>query len=320
MIKVLTDLDKPWEYIVDIYFEEFMVFFFPAVHKQIDWSRGYEFMEKELQKVVKDAKMNRHLADKLVKVWFKDDKTMVIYIHIDVQLQKYKLFAQRMFINNYRLFDRHGTQLLSLAILGDLNPDWRPKSYTHEFAGFEMSCHFPIIKLIDYRKRWDELEKLNNPFAMVVRTHLKRLETGRSSTKRLHEKMELFKALYQANYSEQKFLDLFGFLDWVLALPKGFEWQFHDFVLQYESENQMQYVTSIERFGIEKGIQQGALQNAQEYVIDTLKVRFKRLPKPVAKMIQGIDNNILLEKMHREAISIDSLEAFKQRLVDELQK
>jgi hypothetical protein len=319
MNKVLTELDKPWEYIVNIYFEEFMVFFFPEVHQLIDWNRGYEFMEKELQKILFDVKMDRHLADKLVKVWLKDDKTLVIYIHIDVRLQKYKLFAQRMFINNYRLFDLYGPQIWSLAILGDLNSDWRPKSYTHEFAGFEMSCNFPIIKLIDYQKKWDELEKLKNPFAMVVRTHLKRLETGRSSSKRLFEKIELFKALSQANYSEQKFLYLFDFIDWVLALPKGFEWQFHDFVLQYESENQMQYVTSIEKLGIEKGIQQGALQNARDYVIDTLKVRFKRVPKPVTQMIQTIDSNILLANLHREAILTDSLEAFRQRLSDEPQ-
>jgi hypothetical protein len=30
-----------------------MAFFFPKAHAQIDWSAGYEFLDKELQKITK---------------------------------------------------------------------------------------------------------------------------------------------------------------------------------------------------------------------------------------------------------------------------
>ena len=269
-------------------------------------------MDNELQKVVSDAEMKRRLADKLVKVWLKNGHTAVLYIHIEVQGQKDKLFEQGIFISNYRLFDRYGPSVISLAILGDAETDWRPKNYSYGLAGFKMSCQFPTVKLIDYRKKWKTLENSQNPFAIVVRTHLKGLETRRSAKKRFDEKKELFKALHEANYSEQQILDLFRFMDWVLGLPKRLEQQFNDFATQYEEDKKMPYITSIERLGMEKGIQAGALQKAREYVLEILKVRFKRVPQSLTKRVQAIEDEQYLSKLHREAILSDSLKSFRQ--------
>ncbi|MCP4346718.1 MAG: hypothetical protein GY795_14470 [Desulfobacterales bacterium] len=43
-----ADYDSPWKEAVEVYFEAFMLFFFPNIHDEIDWSMGYEFLEKEL--------------------------------------------------------------------------------------------------------------------------------------------------------------------------------------------------------------------------------------------------------------------------------
>jgi hypothetical protein len=45
-----------------------MEFFFPKVAADIDWSKGYEFLDKELQKVVRKADSTRGTVDKLVKL------------------------------------------------------------------------------------------------------------------------------------------------------------------------------------------------------------------------------------------------------------
>jgi len=42
-----VDFDSPWKETLEYYFEDFMVFFFPPAHGNIDWSRGYEFLDKE---------------------------------------------------------------------------------------------------------------------------------------------------------------------------------------------------------------------------------------------------------------------------------
>lgn len=331
MSQVSTQFDSPWKDIIVSYFEAFMVFFFPEIHQLIDWNSKYHFMDSELQKVVRDAKIKRRLADKLVKVLLKNGKPTILYIHLEVQGQKDKDFEKRMFTYNYRIFDRYGFPVSSLAILGDDNVNWRPSSYSYGAGNTKMSCQFSTVKLIDYLDHWEALEKSSNPFAIVVQTHLKGLETHKSSSgkKRLEEKKALFKALYEAHYSEQQILDLFHFMVWVLGLPKNLEQQFNHFVTQYEEEKKMPYITSIERFGIEKGRQEGRreglqeglqkvqesiLQKARDYVVESLKVRFKRVPKALIQQIQALEDEALLSKLHKEAILIDSLKSFKQVL------
>jgi hypothetical protein len=321
MSKASTELDSPWKDILELYVEAFVQFFFPQLHKLIDWNLGYEFMDKELQKVFKDAKTKQRFTDKLAKVRLLNGKTTVVYIHVEVQGQYDEDFAKRMFIYNYRLFDRYDTSVISLAILGDDNSDWRPQSYSYGLAGFKMSCRFPIVKLLDYQKnqlKWKSLEKSTNPFSIVVRVHLRAIETRNSNRQRLYWKKELFKTLYKANYTVQEILDLFRFMDWVLALPKKLEQQFNDFVTQHEEDEQMPYVTNIERFGIEKGhkkgLEEGALQQSRQSVIEALKFRFKRVPLSLAKMIQAIEDTKLLSKLHQEAVLTGSLKTFKQKL------
>jgi len=40
---------------LDGYFPAFMAFFFPEAHADIDWTRGYESLDTELQQIVRDA-------------------------------------------------------------------------------------------------------------------------------------------------------------------------------------------------------------------------------------------------------------------------
>ena len=64
-----SDYDSPWKEALERYFPQFLAFLFPQIHAEIDWGRGWEFLDKELQQVVRDAELGRRLVDKLVKVW-----------------------------------------------------------------------------------------------------------------------------------------------------------------------------------------------------------------------------------------------------------
>ncbi len=77
--------DSPWKEIIEEYFQDFMTFFFPKAAQEIDWSKGYEFLDKEFQKVVREASSKQGRVDKLVKVWRKTGEQAWVYIHIDVQ-------------------------------------------------------------------------------------------------------------------------------------------------------------------------------------------------------------------------------------------
>ena len=53
----MSDFDSPWKEILDSYFELFLAFFFPHAHRDIDWSRGYEILDTELQQLVREAEV-----------------------------------------------------------------------------------------------------------------------------------------------------------------------------------------------------------------------------------------------------------------------
>lgn len=67
-----SDYDGAWKAALEKYFNEFLALLFPAIHNEVDWSKGYEFLDGELEKITVDAKTGRRYTDKLVKVYYQD--------------------------------------------------------------------------------------------------------------------------------------------------------------------------------------------------------------------------------------------------------
>jgi hypothetical protein len=268
-----ADYDSPWKDVLDIFFDSFMKLFFPFAHAQIDWPRGFEFLDKELQKITADAAVGRRVVDKLVKVWLKTGQELWVLIHVEVQGTRETDFELRLYVYNFRIYDRFKAQVATFVILTDEDENWRPTEYRNELLGTEVRFRCSAAKLIDFRQRWEELEQSDNPFAVVVQAHLIALETRGDERGRFQRKFSLAKRLYRRGFSKQVIIGLFRFLDWVLWLPKELEAEFDDRISAYEEEHKMEYVTSIERRGIKKGIHMG---NA-EIVLLQLQRRFGAL-------------------------------------------
>ncbi len=281
--------DSPWKDILERYFPEFMAFFFPEAFQEIDWSKGYESLDQELQQVVREAESGKRYADKLMKVWRHDGEELYVVIHIEVQGQHDKQFPLRMYIYNYRLFDRHQQPVASFAVLCDDSSKWRPEKYSHELWGCKASLSFPVVKLKDYTERWPELEASSNPFAIVVMSHLKSRATRDQGASRLRWKMHLVRQLYRGGWDRQDVLELFRFIDWVLKLPPWLESRFKDEVRRLETEKDMRYVTSIERLGREEGFLQGEAAVLKRQ----LKCRFARLPEWVEERLEQANRDEL---------------------------
>jgi hypothetical protein len=59
MSQQADDYDSPWKQALELFFRDFMAFFYPSAHAGIDWTKGHKFLDKELQQVVKDAELGR---------------------------------------------------------------------------------------------------------------------------------------------------------------------------------------------------------------------------------------------------------------------
>ncbi len=152
---------------------------------------------------------------------------------------------------------------VSLAVLADERPDWRPHHFGWRHWGCEVGIRFPSVKLLDYRTRWAELEASANPFAVVIQAHLKTQETRQAPEARYQAKLALAKGLYRRGWGRSDILELFRFIDWMLRLPEEFEQKLWSEIQTYEGVHKMIYVTSVERIGIRKGIEQGLHQGLQ---------------------------------------------------------
>ncbi|MFH0926707.1 MAG: cytosolic protein [bacterium] len=266
--------DEGWKEIMELYFPQLMEFFFIEIYNDLALEKGYEFLDKELQKIVKDSEVGKRYADKLIKVFLKNGHEKWILIHVDIQGYYDKEFARRMYTYNYRIFDRYEHDVVSLAILADDNDNFQPDKYEVKYWGFNCLFKFPIVKLLDYLNKWEELERSNNPFAIVVMAHLKSIQTGKDSDERLFWKITLVKKLYEKGFSKEDILNLYRFIDWVISLPMESKITFNDEIKKYEEGKKMPFITTAESIGIEKGMEKGLVLGLYEAIDLGLKLKF----------------------------------------------
>lgn len=257
------DYDSPWKEALENRFPEFMALLFPAIHAEVDWRRDQIFLDKELQQVVQDAESGRRHADKLVKVWARDGSETWVLIHVEIQGEAERAFAERMYVYHYRLFDRYRVDVVSLGVLTDMTAGFRPAGFRWSRWGCAIEFRFPCVKLLDWQARWPELEASENVFALVVMAQL-RAKTSRDAEECSVWTFQLVRRLYERGYPREVVLELFRVIDWMMRLPEGLERQFLTVVYELEETKKMPYVTSAERFGIEKGLQQGLEQGLRQ--------------------------------------------------------
>ena len=324
-----TDYDSPWKESISLYFRAFLAFFFPHVAADINWDRGYEFLDKELQQITRDAEIGEREADKLVKVWRRNGDETWLLVHVEIQSQAQAIFAERMYVYNNRIFDRYRRRVVSLAILADERPSWRPTEYTYEIWGCRVLLRFPTVKLLDYRTQRESLERSNNPFAVMVAAHLDAQQTRKQPQQRYRAKLTLVKSLYRRGYSREDILELFRLIDWMMSLPASVQREFNQEIARFEEEQQMPYVTSVERLarqegqqegrqegrqeGQQEGRQEGQQEASRENTIEVLQLRFGEVPEDLLQAIARIDDLARLKMLHRQAIVSNSLEEFRQR-------
>lgn len=320
MTEQTTDYDSPWKEVIEAYFPRFLEFFFPQVYAEIEWNRPYEFLDTELQQLEPDAEIGKRLVDKVAKVWLVDGELAWVLVHVEVQGQYDSTLTERMYVYNYRLFDRHRKRVISLAVLADEQPNWRPSSYSYQLGGCRISLEFPVVKLLDYEEQWQRIQESTNPFAVVVMAHLKTKVTHQNPENRLHWKLSLVKVLYERGYNREDIQQLFRFIDWLMVLPDNLARSFKQQVKNYEEAQKMKYVTSIEQLakqeGLEQGLEQGTLQTNRENIIEILQMRFGAVPKPIVDAVNTINNVSVLKTLLRRAIAIGSVVEFQQTLND----
>ncbi|MBZ8181436.1 hypothetical protein [Oscillatoria salina] len=92
----------------------------------------------------------------------------------------------------------------------------------------------------------------------------------------------------------------------MMVLPEELERNFRTELKRYREENRMPYITGFERDGM--------VQNARESVIEVLQIRFEVVPENAIAILNTIENLPQLKQLHRQAVTVESLQEFEQIL------
>jgi hypothetical protein len=248
--------DSACKEVIEKLFEQFLEFFFPELHTAIDFSKKIEFLDTGMRPINPFSDMGDRAADVLVKVHLKNGEYgyLCIFVHFEVQGQPLANFMQKMYIYNYRTFDKRieaGVPVISAAIFTDDNENYRPDEYVVKFGGFELRMKIPIVKIIDFRLKKELRERLEtstNPMTLVVKAQLKSLEVNKANDNtKLNVAKELIRECYKQGYSKKAVHTLVKFIEWVIRFPKSLEKRLKEEIKKIEEEFNMQYLASWER-------------------------------------------------------------------------
>ncbi len=285
--------DSPWKEAIERHFADFLQFFFPAAHAQVDWSQPVLFLDKELQALMRDADLGTRYVDKLVQLTRLDGQSERVYVHVEVQGSEQAEFAERMFVYHYRLYDRYRLPIASLAVLADERPNWRPGKFGYEVFGCRLGLHYPVAKLLDWAGSEARLEDSDNPFAMVTLAHLATRATRTDMQSRYETKKLLVRRLYRSGRKRQQVIDLVWILDWMMRLPNELEGQWRHDVQILEEEISMPYISSFERAGMERGLEQGRVLGKAQLLKRQLQRRFGDVPGWATDKIDAADESAI---------------------------
>jgi hypothetical protein len=128
----------------------------------------------------------------------------------------------------------------------------------------------------------------------------------------------LTRRLYVKGWAKVQRLNLYRFIDYVMALSEPFELKYMQAVEQLEEEKKMPYITSAERIGIkkglEKGLEQGLEQGEKIVLLRLLHRKFGTIPEHYRTQVEQANAATLLIWAENliEAHSVE--EIFKDRV------
>ena len=305
------------------------------MHGDLDWSQDYEALDQELRKFAPASKAGGRIADRLIKAFARDTGDPR-YFHLEVQGKKERGFRRRIHVCNLRAEERFNAHVVSLVLLTDENPRWRPRRYVsgqfpvpnepaeeQPASGAadkkrrrqryldERTLSFLTVKLIDFRGKEAELESLENPVGLFVVAHLEAIRTRADPKAREQIKLRLIRNLRQRKMDLEDSRFWLDCLDWVLQLPRERELALSQELERLDKETNVAFVNFIERFGIEKGMEKGRLDTLGWY----LKAKFGEEALTWLSAAETIRDETQLKDLCERIFKADTAEKVRALLV-----
>lgn len=244
--------DEKWKSLISKYLKDFLSFFMPDLYEEVDFDKGYEFLDGELNKIKIESKSKNRHSDKLVKLYLKNGSEQYLLVHIEIQGYFEEDFSKRMFKYFYRVADLHNSyNITAISVYTEDKEDFKPNKFEHNLFGTELTYKFNTYKVLEQEEK--ALKESNNIFAFVVLAVLYSLKSKDNQKTKLNFKVELTKLLINKKYSEEDILELFEFINLFLSFKnEKYDNLFYEELDKMPKTKEKEVLNSFEKFMMKK--------------------------------------------------------------------
>ncbi len=316
MAEPTSDFDGAWKEATEVFLPQSLELLRPEIHRCIDWSRPPVYLDTELRKIAPDAEHGRQVPDRLIGITRADSKAEDALLHLEAQSQTDPQTSFRMYRYHTRLFELRGKEVVSLIILADDDPNWRPQFYQRELWGCRTRFEFLTCKLLDFSD--EELFHSRNPIAKIILAQRIAQRTPRNSPDRFLLKLQWLDRLVEQGFSAEDTPKLFRMLERMTPLSPDLDIEFHRQLHHYASHKSMTFITTLEQFAMEKGLSQGLSQGLERGLqsgwVQALKslasMRFTDWNPAWDHHLESIQDASRFEELQRLALTLPTAQEF----------
>jgi hypothetical protein len=257
-----SDYDGAWKSLVHTRLREVLTLFFPDVAAEIDWKTRPKLLAQELQKLgIKEENLNGQRVDFLIEATTRSGQQQVIFLHLEIQSKKEPGFAQRIYRYNQLIASSTKLDVVTLVVLADLDPKWRPCRYEREVMGCRVVMEYPVCKLLDLV---EQAEEKRGVAWLAVRAQLAALETRGNSGQRLNRRLELLREFLRMGWKKKEVSEALRLISWMMKLPQAESLQFRKTVSNWREMKLTLPLTDLEEIWLEEGMEKGMAKGRQE--------------------------------------------------------
>ena len=302
-----SDFDGAWKETVEGSLQPLLELILPTVARDIDWTRGFQFLDSELRALFPRTRSRRRV-DKLIRVFLRDGRARWIYLHLEIQSQASRDTPKRMFQYFYRIFDQYGMPLLSIAVLADPDPNHRPGDLDLRVAGSGCLFQYHVCKLTDFTDEF--LEASTNPVAKVILAHRIAQRTAKDPTARMQAKVRWIRELFRQGFQRGQIDTLFRALEAMNPLPEKLDIEFINQVSHSDPHTIMPLITNFERRARKEGHTEGQLSTLRDAIRDLLEERFGHTQPAIGERLEQEADPATLKLWLRKTATVESVDAF----------
>ncbi|KMY57444.1 Rpn family recombination-promoting nuclease/putative transposase [Geobacillus sp. FSL K6-0789] len=248
-----VDHDRLFKELIQAFFEEFILLFFPEMYEYIDFQH-LSFLSEELFTDVTAGEKYR--VDLLVETKLKGENGLII-VHIENQSYVQPSFPERMFIYFSRLFEKYRTNVVPIAVFSyDAIRD-EPSSFTLQLP-FGNILHFRFFTIELRKQNWRNYIRIDNPIAAALLSKM-----GYTESERIELKKQFLRMLVRLELDEAKQRLLMGFFETYVKLSDEEEQRLRNEVNQMETKEKEQVLELLISYE-KKGKREGAKQKERE--------------------------------------------------------